>query len=256
MTVSGRGYHVPKYHAITAHLASLADTLTEGATIPTERELASTFGVSRVTVRQAVQELLVAGRLRHQGRGTVVAGPKWLQPLALGSYTESVRQAGRRPGRSLVTREQFAAGPQLAKDLGIEPDEPVIRLERVLLVDDEAIGLEDTRLPLRRFPRLFDEFDPATSLYDYIGRCGIRFAMATEQIETALAAPREAMLLSTNPALPMLLLNRISLDPDGRPIERVRSLFRGDRFSFSANLTAPEPGAVGFGTAANTHREP
>lgn len=238
MTTSPAGYHVPKYQAVTAHLVDLTDTLAEGAPIPAERELASTFGVSRVTVRQAVQELLVAGRLRRRGRGTVVAGPKLLQPLALGSYTEGVRQSGRRPGRSLVRRELFPSDARLADELGIDPGEQVVHLERVLLVDDEPVGLEDTRLPLRRFPRLLDEFDPATSLYDYIGRCGTRFASATERIETALASPREAMLLRTNPALPMLLLNRVSVDPDSRPIERVRSLFRGDRFSFSATLTA------------------
>ncbi|HEY1972620.1 MAG TPA: GntR family transcriptional regulator [Pseudonocardia sp.] len=238
MTTSANGFHVPKYHAITAYLDDLTDTLAEGSPIPPERELAATFGVSRVTVRQAIQELLVAGRLRRQGRGTVVAGPKFRQPLSLASYTEGVRKAGRRPGRSLVSRQQLPADRQLAEALGIDVEEPVIRLERVLLVDDEPLGLEDTYLPHRRFPRLLDEFDPASSLYDYIGRCGIPLARATEHIETVLASPREAKLLNTNPALPMLLLNRVSVDHAGQPVERVRSLFRGDRFSLYATLTA------------------
>jgi GntR family transcriptional regulator len=231
-------FHVPKYHAITEHLAGVIDTLQEGASVPPERELAARFGVSRVTVRQAVQELLVAGRLRRQGRGTVVAGPKLVQPLALGSYTEGVRQAGRRPGRLSVTTERLEAGAWLADDLRIAVGDPVAHLERVLLSDDERVGLEDTYLPMRRFPRLLDDFDPTTSLYEYIGRCDVTFGAATERIETSLAAPREAMLLGTNPALPMLLLNRVSVDEAGVPIERVRSLFRGDRFSFVTTLTA------------------
>ena len=92
-------------------------------------------------------------------------------------------------------------------------------------------------LPARRpVPRLRSEFDPGTSLYAYIRGTGVTFHAASEHIETVLASPREAALFGTNPALPMLPLNRISRDADGRPIERVRSLFRGDRFSLVAEL--------------------
>jgi GntR family transcriptional regulator len=237
MSTSG-GFHVPKYRAISEHLASVIDNLSEGAAIPAERELAARFGVARETVRQAVRELIVAGRLRRQGRVTVVAGPKLVQPLALGSYTDGVRKAGRRPGRSPVTTEQIGADEELAEDLRIGAGSPVVHLERLLLADDETVGLEHTYLPLSRFPDVLEQFDPSTSLYGYLREQGVRLSSATERIETALATPREASLLGTNPTLPMLLLNRISLDLDGRPIERVRSLFRGDRFSFTTTLHA------------------
>lgn len=126
----------------------------------------------------------------------------------------------------------------LAEALELPLGDPIAHIERVLLCDDEPVGLESTYLPLRRFPRVLDEFDPRTSLYAYIEGCGVVFAIASERVETVLASPEEAQLLGINPALPMLHLNRLSRDPDGQPIERVRSLFRGDRFSFTTTLHA------------------
>lgn len=87
---------IPKYYAVKARIAELLDELGEGGTLPTERDLAERYEVSRETVRQALRELLLEGRLRRSGRGTVVAGPKLEQPLSLASYTEGVRRQGRR----------------------------------------------------------------------------------------------------------------------------------------------------------------
>ena len=80
------------------------------------------------------------------------------------------------------------------------------------------------------------DFDPETSLYAYLAEVGTEFSRASEQIETVLADPREANLLDVNPATPMLLLRRTSHDTAGHPVERVRSLFRGDRVSFTTDL--------------------
>lgn len=229
---------VPKYYAVKARLLALLPTLGEGAPLPPERELAADYGVSRATVRQAISELVLDGRLSaHQGRGTFVAQPKLIHPLDLVSYTEAVRAMGREPGRRLVTSEELTAQADLAASLHIGADDKVVHLERVLLTDGEPTGLESTFLPAARFPTLLDVFDPTESLY----RClqedlGIVFAEADERIETALASPREAQLLGTNPALPMLLLHRVSYDEEGVPIERVRTLYRGDRIGFATKL--------------------
>jgi GntR family transcriptional regulator len=228
---------VPKYYLAKIEIVGLIEALGEGATVPSERELAARFGIARETVRQALQELLVEGRVRRRhGRATVVAGPKIVQPLSIESYTEGVRRQGRTPGRTLVALEPLPADETQAAHLEIEPGAELLHLERILLSDDEPMGLESTFLPATRFPRLRAEFDPGTSLYAYVRGTGVVFDRAVEHIETVLASPREAALLGTSPALPMLLLNRVSRDPDGRPIERVRSLFRGDRFSLVAEL--------------------
>jgi GntR family transcriptional regulator len=232
---------VPKYFAVKTEVAALLDELGEAAVLPTERELAERFGVARMTVRQAIRELRLEGRVARRGRNSVVAGPKLAQPLALVSYTEGVRRQGLRPSRRLLTRCVVAADAAMAERLGIAEGAGALHLERLLLADDECVGIESTYLPTSRFPGLAEEFDPETSLYAYLkGPLGVVFAQADERIETVLATPREAALIGTSPALPMLLLHRRSLDPSGTPIEFVRSLYRGDRFSFTAHLTADE----------------
>ncbi|MFH8979518.1 GntR family transcriptional regulator [Streptomyces varsoviensis] len=228
---------IPKYYAVKVQVASLLDELGEGGLLPPERDLAVRFEVSRETVRQALRDLLLEGRLRRLGRGTVVAGPKLEQPLSLASYTEGVRRQGRRPGRGLIGLERSPCSAALAAELGLEPGEPVWHMERVLLADDERVGLESTYVAVERVPHLDTDFEPDSSFYGYLrDRLGIRFGSADERLETVLATPREALLIGTPPALPMLLIHRMSRDTDGRPLERVRSLYRGDRFSFTARL--------------------
>ena len=169
-------------------------------------------------------------------RGTVVAGPKLEQPLSLASYTEGVRRQGRTPRRTLVTLDRFPCPDALAAETGLTRGEPVWHLERVLLADDERVGLESTYVAVARFPRLGADFDPDSSFYGYLKGLGIAFGDADERIETVLATPREALLIGTPPALPMLLIHRVSRDAEGRPLERVRTLYRGDRFSFTTHL--------------------
>lgn len=106
----------------------------------------------------------------------------------------------------------------------------------MLLADDERIGLESTYVAVARVPRLDTDFAPDSSFYGYLLDRGIAFGDADERIETVLATPREALLVGTPPALPMLLIHRISRDTEGQPLERVRTLYRGDRFSFTAHL--------------------
>lgn len=228
---------VPKPYVVRTGLDEILAALHEGDAVPPERELAVRFGVARETVRQALHELLVEGRIERRGRGTVVAAPKLVQPLSLRSYTEGAAERGRVPGRLLVSWEDIEAGPELAAALAITPGSTVMQLERVLLADGRRIGLESTYLATRRFRALRTTFDPTTSLYAAIRATGVVFGSATERIETALASPREAGLLDTTTAMPMLLLHRRSLDPDGVPIETVRALYRGDRIAFETSLS-------------------
>ena len=225
-----------KVHAVRNGLDELLADLEEGDPVPAERDLAVRFGVARDTVRQALHELLLEGRIQRRGRGTVVAKPKLTQPLSLRSYTEGAERMGRKPGRILVTWEDIEATPDLSAGLDVELGEPVMHLERVLLADNERIGLESTYLPTSRFAGLYETFDPETSLYAAIRATGVHFTSAEELIETILPTPREASLLLTTTAMPMLHLRRRSLDAQGRPIEVVRALYRGDRVAFQSTL--------------------
>ncbi len=225
-----------KPYAIRTALEEILDGLVEGDAFPPERELAVRFGVARETVRQALHELLVEGRIERRGRGTVVSKPKLVQPLSLRSYTEGALRMGRKPGRLLITWEDVAAASDLAAALDLTEGAPVIHLERVLLADGQRIGLESTYLSKHRFGQFTATFDPTTSLYAAIRATGVRFGLAVERVETVLASPREAGLLESTTAMPMLRLNRRSLDTANRPIEVVRSLYRGDRVAFEALL--------------------
>ncbi|MDK1473764.1 GntR family transcriptional regulator [Streptomyces sp. 549] len=228
---------VPKYYAVKAEIAGLLGELGEGGPLPTERDLAARFGAARETVRQALRELLLEGRVRRRGRSTVVAGPKLTQPLSLASYTEGVRSRGHRPGRAMVGLDRHPCPPALAAELDVATGEPVWHLERVLLADDERVGLESTYTPVALLPGLAADFEPSSSFYRYLEqRAGITLGGGEERLETVLATPREALLVGTPPALPMLLIHRLSRDEGGRPVERVRSLYRGDRFSFTVQL--------------------
>ncbi|MEV6346250.1 GntR family transcriptional regulator [Actinoplanes sp. NPDC051851] len=231
---------IPKHYVIKNRLIELLAELGEGGLLPAERDLAAAYGVARSTLRQAISELTMEGRLQaYRGRGTFVAPPKLIQPLALHSYTEALREMGRRPSRRVITVETVAAGERHSADLAIDPSAEVLHLERVLLVDGEPLGLESTYMPAARFPGLMDGFDATGSLYQHVvERYGPVYATATEHIETVLATPREAMLLSANPAQPMILMRRVSADPHGAPVERARSLYRGDRIGFVTRLTA------------------
>lgn len=227
---------LPKHYRVRTELDRILSTLHQGDPVPPERELAERFGVSRETVRQALHELLVEGRIERRGRGTVVSSPKLVQPLSLRSYTEGAQSQGRIPGRLLITWEEVTGDADLCRDLGIRTASTVIHLERVLLADGAKLGLESTYLAKSRFGSLRNTFDPGTSLYAAMRALGVEFGSAVERIETVLASPREASLLDTSTAMPMLLLHRRTLDTDGRPIERVRSLYRGDRVAFEAVL--------------------
>ncbi|NNH72877.1 GntR family transcriptional regulator [Nocardia uniformis] len=235
-TLPDGGARLPKAYRVRTQIDTILADLNEGDPVPSERDLAIRFGVARETVRQALRDLLVEGRVRRKGRGTVVSRPKMVQPLSLRSYTEGAISFGRTPGRVLVDWTDIPADEDTARDLGLEIGTPVMHLERVLLADGERIGLETTYLPLERFADLRHSYDPATSLYAAVRATGVVYAAAIERIETVLASPREATLLECTTALPMLLLHRRSADPDGVPIERVRSLYRGDRIAFEANL--------------------
>ena len=117
-----------------------------------------------------------------------------------------------------------------------------MHLERVLLADGQRIGLGEhlpAAAPLRATsPR---RSIPTTSLYAAIRATGVEFGSAVERVETVLASPREAALLESTTAMPMLRLHRRSLDTDDRPIEVVRSLYRGDRVAFEALLNDRAP---------------
>jgi GntR family transcriptional regulator len=231
----------PKYWGLKRHLLEVLSSLPPGSPIPTERSLAAQFDVSRTTVRQALAELTVEGRLlRVQGKGTFAAEPKVAQRLQLSSYTEDMRAQGREPSSKLLDVSEFPADPELARLLAIRQGAKVLRLQRLRLADGEPMAIETTHLPLSRFRGLRKFVTSGFSLYQVLReRFDVEMGHAEETIETALAGPHEAEVLGADVGMPMLLLSRQTFDTEERPVEWVRSVYRGDRYKFVATLNRP-----------------
>ena len=229
----------PKYYELRQWLRAQVDGMPPGTPVAPERALSQQFNVSRTTVRQALHDLAVEGRIvRQQGRGTFVAPPKVTQPMRLSSYTSAMEAQGRRriAGRRRRRRRCRARGRRAARRRRRVGGRPV---ERLRYADDEPMAVETVYLDHARFSDIGNELSADVSLYALLeSRYGVVPAGADETIETVLAPPAAARLLGTDAATPMLLLTRSTRDASGRPVEYVRSLYRGDRFRFSTHLTA------------------
>jgi GntR family transcriptional regulator len=231
----------PKYYRLKQHLLELIDAAEPGTLLPTERALAGEFGTSRSTVRIALQELVVEGRLdRQHGRGTFVAQPKLAQPLRLTSYTEDMRRQGFEPGATLLDLSTVRADPVVADRLRIAAGARVIVVERLRTANEVPMALERSHLEAARFPNLKRHLSKYTSLYTALREeYGVEPWEAEERIQTGVASPTEAALLQTDVGLPVLLMARQTFDSSGEPFEWVRSVYRGDRYELVARLTRP-----------------
>ena len=237
------GDRVPKYYRLKEALLRIIGELPAGTLLPPERVLCETYRVSRTTVRQALQELLVEGRLyRLQGKGTFVARPKVVQTLALTSYTHDMQARGLAPASRLLGADRAPASTEVAEMLELEPHSEVLRVERLRLADHEPMAVETLFVDGARFPRLERQLSHARSFYELLQtEYGIELGEGEETIESALATPADARLLGTEVGSPVLLLTRRTWDAEGRPVEFVRSLYRGDRYRFLTRLRLRDP---------------
>lgn len=233
---------VPKYYEVRQYLRQHIDVLPPGTPVPPERTLSERFNISRTTVRQALHDLAVEGRIvRMQGRGTFVATPKVTQDMQLTSYTEDMLSQGMRPGSRLIDMSVIDAEAEVAERLEIEEGAPATRIERVRYANGEPMAVETVYLDPERFPGIVDLLDENASLYAILEKTyGVVPVQGEQTIETVLAPPAISRLLGTGSTTPMLMLSRTSRDADGRPIEYVRSLYRGDRFRLATRLFRPD----------------
>jgi GntR family transcriptional regulator len=232
---------VPKHYDVRDGIADLIAGAAPGTPVPTERELAARFGTSRTTVRQALASLTAEGRLeRTQGRGTFVAEPKLVEVRQLTSYSDDLRRQGRTPTSEILSLDRVPADADTAAHLGLQPGQPVYRVERLRGVGGDPLAHECAHL-VGRFPRLRDELERHGSLYRTLREVyGIELGRVEDRIRSALADPHQARLLGIDVGLPLLLVHRTGWDTDDRPVEYTRSAFRGDRFSFIAQAALPQ----------------
>jgi len=222
--------------------------------LPSERELCDLFGISRITVRQALDQLVAEGRLvRSHGRGTFVAVVPVRKPLLpLVGFSEDMASRGLHPGARVVRFESTRTPAPVASELQLPPGQTIIVLKRVRLADGAPMAVETVHAPERMFPGFLDENLEDQSFYGLLQRrYGVRPARASQSWQ-AVSCPRpDAKLLRIRTGSPVLQICRTTYDASGRPFEYLESFFRGDRYIYYSELregseqAAPLPAAAG-----------
>lgn len=239
--------HLPLYQKMAASLraALRSGALPVGSGVPPERELSAMLGVSRVTVRRAIEELVQEGLLQSkQGSGTSVSGRVEQALSALGSFSEDMLRRGYVPGSRWISRELAHPSPDEILALGLAPTEPVIRLARVRTADGAPIAVERAAL---RAALLGGELDFGDSLYEALRRHGVFPQRAFQRLRAEVVSGPDARLLGLQDAGPVLATERRSFTNEGRPVELTRSIYRGDRYDYVVELRAAARGNVSLG---------
>jgi GntR family transcriptional regulator len=210
-----------------------------GEMIPTEPELIEKYGVSRITVRQALNRLVNEGLIyRQQGRGTFVAEPTLEQGLTrIISFTEDMRQRGLAPGTRILFAGLLPAPEDVAEHLQIEPGVELARLERLRLANQKPMSIEESYLVHRYCPGLLQYDYSQVPLREILERqYDIRIVRARQVIRAAIATPHQSTLLGISQPSPLLFLERVSYSQHNLPVEFLRIYYRGDRYSLYNEL--------------------
>lgn len=226
-----------KYRRLHDELRERVDAMAAGEPFPPERELAREVGVSRTTLRRAVDELVAAGRLRRrQGAGVFAVGPRIAHALTATSFSADMRARGLVPGTRIVEFETGPAGPRLGRRLEVSPEAVVVRALRLRLADDEPMALETLHVPADLVPGLDEQTLAASSYYELLARHGHAVAGGRQSIEPTVTDGPESTLLGVPVHSPALLFERTTRDDAGRVLEFVRAVYRGDRYRIETEI--------------------
>lgn len=229
----------PAYRRLADTLAGAIDsgTLKPGFALPPERELALELGISRVTVRRAMVELVRTGLVvQRHGSGTYVSGKskRVVQSLSrLYSFSEDMTSRGRVPGTVWLSRESSVADADEARRLEIPSGAPIVRMRRLRLADKEPIALETSLIPTAM---LLDAMQVKDSLYQTLRALGHVPFRAVQRFTAINVDEETARLLDVKTGAAALDINRITRKENGTVVEFSRSIFRGDAYDFVAEL--------------------
>lgn len=231
---------IPIYHQLEEQLRQqISDgSLKPEEVIPSERELSETYEISRMTVRQALNNLVGEGILfRLKGKGTYVSPKKVEQGLlGLTSFTEDMLERGLTPNSELLSFSRLMADKQTALNLHIGEGQFVFQVDRIRTADQLPMAFESAFMPCSLMENLTEE-QAQGSIYQYLQeQLSLRIEDAYQQIEAAAATDKEAKLLDIKVGDPVLRINRTSFLEDGTAFEYVKSTFRADRYRFTHHM--------------------
>jgi GntR family transcriptional regulator len=217
--------------------------MSDGESLPAERELADRWDVSRMTLRRAMDDLVVEGVIaRRRGAGTFLTRPRLSRRLAMTSFTEEMIRRGKVPSTRTLEFKLRKADRAASQRLRVPIGEPIFAFARLRLADDEPMAIESSMIQASLVPGLTAP-DLESSWYEVLGdRYGIHIERATFNVEPILPDARIASWLGIPTTQPCLRLKIESLDGRGRIVEAGEATFRGDTYSLSAELSAPARG--------------
>ena len=237
-TVGGAKQVVTKQSEARSRVLDLIEQLDVGEAIPSERQLTRELGVSRLTVRAALDDLVREGLLvRRHGSGTFVSEPKIAQELTMTSFTDDMRQRGLNPGSRTLELANTTAGARLGRLLHVSPSEPVIVAKRLRLADHETMAIEELHVRESLVPGLTAPDLERSSFYEVLeGRFGITIVGGRQTIEPTVTNEEESEALGVPLHSPAFQFERTTNSESGEIVEYVRSIYRGDRYKLVTDL--------------------
>lgn len=218
-----------KHVQVREYVRTLVTGAAPGSPAPSERELVHRFGVARMTVRQAMDALVVEGLLeRIPGRGTFVARPR-RTASRLTSYTEEMSRRGLLPESQTLLARREQAGPGVARALNVTEGDAVIHWRRLRRADGAPMCIEDAYLNEVLIPGFLQSGMP-TSLYDALDARGLRPTWAEDSINADVANAEEAESLEVDAGTSVLRHSRRGLSGE-KVVEVSRTVYRADRFT-------------------------
>jgi GntR family transcriptional regulator len=211
-----------------------------GDRIPSERDLSERFGIHRMTLRKAIDNLIADGVLERRGTsGTYIPTPVVIRPVSRSrppqSISEIVEGSGGKPGSKLLFFEQNEASVRAAEKLNVAPGDPLIVIKRLRIIDDLPFCIETTWLPSRRVPGLaaHDLFGDISFYALLESRYGIKAGRSQATLSAGKISGADAEILGTEPRENVLVLHSVVHDVDGVPIEYMSSLNHPRRVLFT-----------------------
>lgn len=231
------GVRITKQARARDSVLDLIEQLGVGVAIPSERQLCVDLGVSRLTVRAALDELVREGHLeRRRGSGTFVREPKIAQELTMTSFSEDMRRRGLRPESRTISLTSILAGARLGRFLNVSPSERVVVAQRLRLADGETMAIEELHVPEALVPGLTARDLEEQSFYELLEqRYGIAVTGGLQAIEPTVTNEDESEALGVPLHSPAFLFERTT-HAGGQTVEFVRSIYRGDRYRLVTEL--------------------
>lgn len=233
---------VTKQSHTRQHVLDLIEQLGVGTAIPSERQLSADLGVSRLTLRAALDDLAREGYVvRRRGSGTYVQHPKISQELTITSFSDDMRRRGMVPGSRTLSMSTILAGARLGRSLNVSPSEQIVVVKRLRLADGESMAIETLHIPEALVPGLTPKALTG-SFYDLLrDRYGVKIAEGIQAIEPTVTNEEESEVLGVPLHSPAFLFERTSRDDAGRTVEFVQSVYRGDRYRIVTELSRRDP---------------